>query len=213
MNGWGPKSSVCPLKPGKSNFFAGISRDFACLSWRCPKSLRKKVCVQFSFPKRAPRKRNTPENAGNRPFPESAFSGVLRFRVLFVPLYKGRQNTPEIATRPKTQILGTVDCLRLRACCVFGCVLALAKNDKQSQALQASVKEHPQDCPENRFKKHPCLQNSVCAQSQKSFSSLAERLQFCWALKQVLVAVNPIHGGGRSRKRQERKGSKNYEQN
>ena len=32
------------------------------------------------------RKRNTPENAGNRPFPESAFSGVLRFRVLFVPL-------------------------------------------------------------------------------------------------------------------------------
>ena len=35
---------------------------------------------------KSPRKRNTPENAGNRPFPESAFSGVLRFRVLFVPL-------------------------------------------------------------------------------------------------------------------------------
>ena len=32
------------------------------------------------------RKRNTPENAGIRPFRESAFSGVLRFRVLFVLL-------------------------------------------------------------------------------------------------------------------------------
>ena len=30
------------------------------------------------------RKRNTPENAGNRPFPESAFSGVLRFQVCCV---------------------------------------------------------------------------------------------------------------------------------
>ena len=27
--GVGPKSSVCPSKPGKSNFFGGISRDFA----------------------------------------------------------------------------------------------------------------------------------------------------------------------------------------
>ena len=40
--GWGPKSSVCPLKPGKSNFFGGISRDFAGILRGCPKSLRKK---------------------------------------------------------------------------------------------------------------------------------------------------------------------------
>ena len=40
--GWGPKSSVCPSKPGKSNFLGGISRDFAGISRGCPKSLRKK---------------------------------------------------------------------------------------------------------------------------------------------------------------------------
>ena len=44
--GWGPKSSVCPSKPGKSNFFRGISRDFAGISRNCPKSLRKK---EFGF--------------------------------------------------------------------------------------------------------------------------------------------------------------------
>ena len=50
MKGWGPKSSVCPSKPGKPNFFGGISLDFAGISRGRPKSLRKKVCVQFSFP-------------------------------------------------------------------------------------------------------------------------------------------------------------------
>ena len=50
MNGWGPKSSIRPSKPGKSNFLGGISRDFAGISRGCPKSLRKKVCVQFPFP-------------------------------------------------------------------------------------------------------------------------------------------------------------------
>ena len=29
MKGWGPKRSVCPSKPGKPNFFGGISWDFA----------------------------------------------------------------------------------------------------------------------------------------------------------------------------------------
>ena len=48
MKGWGPKSSICPSKPGKSNFFGGISRDFAGISQRCPKSLRKKKSV-FNF--------------------------------------------------------------------------------------------------------------------------------------------------------------------
>ena len=42
MKGWGPKSSVCPSKPRESNFFGGISRDFAGISWKRPKSLRKK---------------------------------------------------------------------------------------------------------------------------------------------------------------------------
>ena len=73
--------------------------------WQAPKSTRE---------------RNTPENAGNRPSPESAFSGVLRFRVCFVALLEGNKE------HPKTQILGTVDYLRFRVCslcCVFGCSL------------------------------------------------------------------------------------------
>ena len=50
MNGWGPKSSVCPSKPGKSNFLGGISRDFAGISRRCPKSLRKKSLCSIFVP-------------------------------------------------------------------------------------------------------------------------------------------------------------------
>ena len=38
VEGWGPKSSVCPSKSGKPNFFGGISRDFAGISQRRPKS-------------------------------------------------------------------------------------------------------------------------------------------------------------------------------
>ena len=48
MKGWGPKSSICPSKPGKSNFFGGISRDFAGISRRCPKKFEKKKFV-FNF--------------------------------------------------------------------------------------------------------------------------------------------------------------------
>ena len=48
MKGWGPKSSVCPSKPRESNFFAGISRDFAGISRKRPKSLRKK-CLGSIF--------------------------------------------------------------------------------------------------------------------------------------------------------------------
>ena len=48
--GWGPKSLVCPSKPRETKLFGGISRDFAGISRGCPKSLRKKVCVQFSSP-------------------------------------------------------------------------------------------------------------------------------------------------------------------
>ena len=32
VKGWGPKSSVCPSKTGKSNVLGGISRDFAGIS-------------------------------------------------------------------------------------------------------------------------------------------------------------------------------------
>ena len=48
VKGRGPKSSVCPLKPGKPNFFGGISRDFAGISRGCPKSLGKNKFV-FNF--------------------------------------------------------------------------------------------------------------------------------------------------------------------
>ena len=52
MKGWGPKSSACPSKPRESNFFGGISRDFAGISRKRPKSLRKKyVWVQFLSPR------------------------------------------------------------------------------------------------------------------------------------------------------------------
>ena len=50
MKGWGQKRSTRPSKPGKSNFFGGISRDFAGISRKCPKSLRKKVCAQILAP-------------------------------------------------------------------------------------------------------------------------------------------------------------------
>ena len=50
VKGWGPKSSACPSKPGKSNFLGGISRDFAGISRRCPKSLRKKGLCSISVP-------------------------------------------------------------------------------------------------------------------------------------------------------------------
>ena len=41
------KFAVCPSKPGKSNFLAGISRDFAGTSQRCLKSLRKMFVFSF----------------------------------------------------------------------------------------------------------------------------------------------------------------------
>ena len=51
VKGWGPKSSVCPLKPRNTKqMFGGISRNF----WRRiqggPKSLRNKNCVRFLPP-------------------------------------------------------------------------------------------------------------------------------------------------------------------
>ena len=50
MNGWGPKSSIRPAKPGKSNFLGGISRNFAGISRGRPKSLRKKSLGSIFVP-------------------------------------------------------------------------------------------------------------------------------------------------------------------
>ena len=51
MKGWGPKSSVCPLKPREAKLFGGISRDFAGISRGGREEFeKKKVCVQFSSP-------------------------------------------------------------------------------------------------------------------------------------------------------------------
>ena len=49
VNGWGPKTSVCPSKSRETKLFGGVPRDFAGVSRGCTKSLRKNVCVQFSF--------------------------------------------------------------------------------------------------------------------------------------------------------------------
>ena len=51
MKGWGPRSLVCPSnsKPRETKLFGRLSRDFAAEK---SKGLRKKVRVQFSFPKK-----------------------------------------------------------------------------------------------------------------------------------------------------------------
>ena len=67
-------------------------------TWQAPKSTRK---------------RNTPENAGNRPCPDSAFSGVLRFRVCFGALSEGNKEHPK-TQHPRTG--------KGSPTCVFGCV-------------------------------------------------------------------------------------------
>ena len=48
--GVGPKSSVCPSKPRETKLFGGISRDFAGISWKCPKSLREKGLCSILVP-------------------------------------------------------------------------------------------------------------------------------------------------------------------
>ena len=48
VKGWGPKSSACPSKPGKPNFFGGISRDFAGMA--VPEKFeRKKFGFNFRY--------------------------------------------------------------------------------------------------------------------------------------------------------------------
>ena len=45
--GVGAKKFGMSSKPGKANVLGGISRDFAGISRRCPKSLRKKFVFQI----------------------------------------------------------------------------------------------------------------------------------------------------------------------
>ena len=79
----------------------------------------RETCVQARYHQRrtkSTRKRNTPENAGNRLFPESAFSGVLRFRVCFGALLEGNKE------HPKTQHTRKRRFWEQSITCVFGCV-------------------------------------------------------------------------------------------
>ena len=55
--------------------------------------------------------------------PRICVFGCVAFSGVFWRPPRGEQRAPENATHPKTQILGTVDCLRFRVCCVFGCSL------------------------------------------------------------------------------------------
>ena len=74
MKGWGLKSSVCPSKPGKSNFFGGTSRDFAGISRRWPKSLRKESLCSIFGPYLSSRQFPDPrifQDFMSRPFPLS----------------------------------------------------------------------------------------------------------------------------------------------
>ena len=50
MKGWGPKSSVCPSKSRESNFFGGISRDFAGISRKAVEKFEKKCFGSILVP-------------------------------------------------------------------------------------------------------------------------------------------------------------------
>ena len=77
---------------------------------------KKGILLQNWHAPKSTRKRNTPEIAGDRPFPESAFSGVLRFRVLFGALLEGKKE------HPKTQHTRKRRFWERSITCVFGCV-------------------------------------------------------------------------------------------
>ena len=56
MNGWGPKSSVCPLKPRETKLLGRISRDFCRDILEVPEKFEKRVCVHFLAAKIAAKK-------------------------------------------------------------------------------------------------------------------------------------------------------------
>ena len=43
MKGWGPNVRYVPRNQGNQMFLGMISRDFAGISWGCPKSFKKKI--------------------------------------------------------------------------------------------------------------------------------------------------------------------------
>ena len=94
--------------------------------------LLSKCCIQIGTIISEENKKH-PKTQHTRKRRQSTISRICVFRcvafsgALCSPL-RGRQNTPENATHPKTQILGTVDYLRFRVCCVFGCSLAPANH-------------------------------------------------------------------------------------
>ena len=102
MQGWGPKSSVCPSKPGNPNLFDGISRNFARISRLSPKSLRKtKNCVQFSSPISVSGERFSL----NRPPPWGWWgkeSGSLRIGPHFDLITQTRTGETQVWIRPKS---------------------------------------------------------------------------------------------------------------
>ena len=105
-------------------------QDFAILSPEGPCDNTCKLRLSEEN-KEHPKTQRAPENAGNRLFPEICVFGCVAFSGALCSPLRGRQDTPENATHPKTQSLGTVDYLRFRVCCVFGCsLLAPAKKNQ-----------------------------------------------------------------------------------
>ena len=125
-------SNKAPLHP-----FAGQSRNVVCVCCLLvPHSEERKIspsffrqtfsrghprgtsapqCLFFWQAPKSTRKRNKPKNAGNRPFPESGLSGVLRFRVCFGALLEGNKE------HPKTQHTRKRRFWEQSITCVFGC--------------------------------------------------------------------------------------------
>ena len=74
--------------------------------------------------------------------PKICVFGCVAFLGALCSPLRGRRNTPENATHPKLQILGTVDYLLFRVYCHFGCFLApalkwgLSNGGSQGHSLQ-----------------------------------------------------------------------------
>ena len=102
--GVGPKSSACPSKPGKSNSFGGIPRDFARISRRRPKSLRKNSLCSAFWPqvKSGTKKGHKHKEFGqNPPLPDPPPKGPLTPQILQVWGLFSLRNT---AKRPTYRI-------------------------------------------------------------------------------------------------------------
>ena len=81
MKGWGPKCSVCPLKPGKSNIFGGISGTLLAY----PGLRNKSLCSIFGLYKTPARVRHlfvffSPNELCNHLRKREVFVSQLRYR-------------------------------------------------------------------------------------------------------------------------------------